>query len=51
MQAALVGIVKAVLAMDLFQVFPKNRLVGKNHFAVVTAMWLVSAVQVEMVLQ
>lgn len=43
-QAALVGVVEAVLPVDLLQVLAENRFVGENHVAVVAAVGLVPAV-------
>lgn len=51
MQAAFVGVVEAVLAVDLLQVFAENRFMGEHHVAVVAAVGLVPAVQVQVVLQ
>lgn len=50
-QAAFVGVVEAVLAVNLFQVFAENWLMGKNHVAVVAAVWLIPAVQIQVILQ
>lgn len=51
MQAAFVGVVKAVLAVNLFQVFAENWFMGENHVAVVAAVRLVPAVQIQVILQ
>lgn len=50
-QAALVGVIKAVLSMYLLQVFPQHGLMSEHHIAVVASMRLVSAVQVQMIEQ
>lgn len=51
MQAALVGIIKAVLSMYLLQVLPQHWLMGEHHITVVASVRLVSAVQVQMIEQ
>lgn len=51
LQVAFVGVVEAVLPVDLFQVFTENRLVSEHHVAVVASVRLVPAVQVQMIQQ
>lgn len=51
MQVAFVGVVEAVLPVDLFEVLAENRLVSENHVAVVAAVRLVPAVQVQVIQQ
>lgn len=51
LQAALVGVVKAVLSVYLLQVFPQHRFMREHHVAVVASMRLVSAVKVQMIEQ
>lgn len=45
-QAAFICIIEAVLPVDLFEVLAENWLVSKHHVTVVTAMRLISAVQI-----
>lgn len=46
MQAAFVCVVKAVLAVDLFEVLAENWFVSEHHVTVVAAVWFVPTVQV-----
>lgn len=49
--ATLIGIIKTILAMDLLQMFAEDRFMCKDHFTIVAAVWLVPAVQVQVILQ
>lgn len=51
MQAAFVGVVEAVLPVDLFEVLPENGLVSEHHVTVVAAVRFVAAVQVQVIEQ
>lgn len=51
MQVSFIGIVKAVLSMDLFQVLSENWLVSENHVTVVAAVRFVPTVQVQVIQQ
>lgn len=51
LQAAFVGVVQTVLPVNLLQVLAENRFMGENHLAVVAAVRLDPAVEVEVILQ
>lgn len=50
-QVALVGVVEAVLPVDLFEVFAENWLMSEHHITVVAAVGLVPAVKVQVIQQ